>query len=68
MTLVCWRFPAMWYLIQGLIVFAVLASNVHWHWTPNSYLASLIAGGIALLFTVTVNQLTVLWSRKKRRT
>lgn len=57
----------MWYAIQGLIVFAVLASNVRWHWTPNGYLASLIAGGTALLFTLIVNELTVLWSRQKRR-
>jgi hypothetical protein len=25
---------------QALIVFAVIASNIHWHWTPNPYLAS----------------------------
>src|SRR5260370_23315486 len=28
-----------WYLFQ----LAVLFSNVHWRWTPNGYLASLIA-------------------------
>jgi len=24
----------MWLLLQGLIMFAVVASNIHWHWTP----------------------------------
>jgi len=28
------------YLLQGLIIFAVVRSNIHWHWTPNHYLAS----------------------------
>jgi hypothetical protein len=22
----------------GLIIFAVIATNIHWHWTPNSYI------------------------------
>jgi hypothetical protein len=26
----------MWFLFQGLIIFAV--SNIHWHWTPNPYI------------------------------
>jgi hypothetical protein len=29
----------MWFLLQGFITFAVVASNIHWHW-PNGYLAS----------------------------
>jgi hypothetical protein len=28
----------MWFLFQGSIIFAVVASNIHWHWTPNGYL------------------------------
>jgi hypothetical protein len=28
------------YLLQSLIIFAVVASNIHWQWTPNTYLAS----------------------------
>jgi hypothetical protein len=29
----------LWFLIQSSIIFAVIASNIHWHWTPNTYLA-----------------------------
>jgi hypothetical protein len=32
----------MWFLFQSTIIFAVMASNIHWHWTPNGYLAGLI--------------------------
>jgi hypothetical protein len=28
------------YLLQALIVFAVVASNIHWQWTPNPHLAA----------------------------
>jgi hypothetical protein len=38
----------MWFLLQGSIIFAVVASNIHWHWTPNHYLPSLIGFCIAL--------------------
>jgi hypothetical protein len=31
------------YLLQGLIVFAVVGSNIHWQWTPNPYLAAGLA-------------------------
>jgi hypothetical protein len=30
----------MWFLIQSSIIFAVVASNIKWYWTPNGYLAS----------------------------
>jgi hypothetical protein len=30
----------MWYVFQGAIMFAVIASNIHWQWTPNPYLAA----------------------------
>jgi hypothetical protein len=39
------------YLLQSLIVFAVVGSNIHWQWTPNGYLASSI--GIGLAYAVT---------------
>jgi hypothetical protein len=32
----------MWLLLQSLVIFAVVASNIHWHWTPNGYLASVL--------------------------
>jgi hypothetical protein len=37
----------MWFLLQSLIIFAVCASNIHWQWTPNGYLAGLIGVGLA---------------------
>jgi len=39
------------YLLQGLIVFAVVGSNIHWQWTPNPYVASGL--GILLAWAVT---------------
>jgi hypothetical protein len=36
-----------WFLFQASIIFAVVASNIHWHWTPNGYLAGLIGVGAA---------------------
>jgi hypothetical protein len=47
----------MWFLLQSLIVFAVVGSNIHWHWTPNGYLASGIGFGLALLVTVGLGRL-----------
>ena len=26
-----------WLVFQSSIIFAVVASNIHWHWTPNGY-------------------------------
>jgi hypothetical protein len=46
-----------WYLLQSLIIFAVVASNIHWHWTPNTYLASILGILAALLLTVGLNKL-----------
>jgi hypothetical protein len=54
----------MWFILQSLIVFAVMASNIAWQWTPNSYLAGLLAVGAAFFVTMGVNQL-LLWARKK---
>jgi hypothetical protein len=41
----------MWFLLQSSIMFAVMASNIHWNWTPNGYLAGLI--GVALAYGAT---------------
>jgi len=41
-----------WYLLQSLIVFAVVGSNIHWRWTDNGYLASGLGFLLALLLTV----------------
>jgi hypothetical protein len=55
----------MWFLFQGLIIFAVMASNIHWQWTPNGYLAGLIGVGLAYGATHLLTQYRI--SRDKRR-
>jgi ABC-type transport system involved in cytochrome c biogenesis permease subunit len=50
----------MWYLLQSLIIFAVVAWNIHWQWTPNPYLASGLGFLLALLLTAGLNKLTEL--------
>jgi hypothetical protein len=40
-----------WFLLQGSIIFAVVGSNIHWHWTPNPYIPA--AAGILLARFVT---------------
>ena len=40
----------MWFVFQGLVIFAVVASNIHWQWTPNGYLPSVL--GVALAFVL----------------
>jgi ABC-type transport system involved in cytochrome c biogenesis permease subunit len=53
----------MWFLFQALIIFAVVASNIHWQWTPNGYLAGLI--GVVLAYGLTA-ALSELWRRSRR--
>jgi hypothetical protein len=47
----------MWFLFQGLIVFAVSASNILYHWTPNSYLVGLAGMGLAWSLTWLISSL-----------
>jgi hypothetical protein len=54
----------MYYLVQSLIIFAIMASNIYLQWTPNTYLAGLFAVGAAFFATLGLNQL-LLWARKK---
>ncbi|HXP66426.1 MAG TPA: hypothetical protein VN815_13195 [Steroidobacteraceae bacterium] len=56
----------MWFLIQGLIVFAVGTSNLYWHWTPNPYVAGGLGVAAAMLVTLIWNDLLLLLARKKR--
>ena len=42
----------MWLLFQSTIIFAIVASNIKWHWTPNGYLAGLIGVGLAWLLSI----------------
>jgi len=37
----------MYFVLQSSIIFAVVASNIRWQWTPNGYLAGLIGVGLA---------------------
>ena len=55
----------MWFLLQGLIIFAVMSANIHWKITPNGYLASAIGAALAFGATAAINKL-ILWSRQKR--
>lgn len=47
----------MWKVIQTAVVFAVLASNVHFKWTPNPYAAAVVAVFAAMVATVGLSAL-----------
>ncbi len=57
----------MWWFIQILIIFAVVSSNIAWHWTPNGYVAAMIGGFAALVVTVTLSGLFDLLRQRRRR-
>jgi uncharacterized membrane protein YgaE (UPF0421/DUF939 family) len=38
---------AVWLVIQSVIIFLVVASNIHWQWTPNKYVPVVIGVFIA---------------------
>ncbi|WP_420971532.1 hypothetical protein [Bradyrhizobium sp. B120] len=59
----------MWLVFQSLVIFAVVASNIRWHWTPNGYLASLLGVGLAWVLTVLVTELpqTLKGLRRRRK-
>lgn len=40
-----------WYGLQLLIVFAVVASNAHWQWAPNPVVAGILGGVAAIAVT-----------------
>lgn len=50
----------MWFVFQGLIVFALVASNIAWQWTPNRLIPPLFGFLIALALTVAFNKLRAL--------
>ena len=47
----------MYFLLQSSIIFAVMASNIRWHWTPNGYVAPVLGFIAALLATVALSRL-----------
>jgi hypothetical protein len=44
-----------WKLLQVTIFAAVMVTNIEWQWTPNGYLASLVALGAAFACTVALS-------------
>jgi hypothetical protein len=50
-----------WFILQSSIIFAVIASNIHFHWTPNGYLAGLI--GVVLAYGLTLLLSARPWKR-----
>ncbi|MCW2130199.1 uncharacterized membrane protein YgaE (UPF0421/DUF939 family) [Bradyrhizobium elkanii] len=57
----------MWHLFQSLVIFAVVASNIAYHWTPNGFLAATIGAGLAWLLTVLVAELPQTLKGLRRR-
>lgn len=55
------------FLVQGTIIFGVVASNIHWRWTPNGYLASAIGIGLAYVATAALNGLWRLAESRLRK-
>jgi hypothetical protein len=47
-----------WYALQGSVMLVLFGSNEIWGWTPNRYLAGLIAVGTAILITDEINRFT----------
>jgi len=48
----------MYFLLQSLIIFAVVASNIAYQWTPNRILPGLLGVGMAVLLTACWNGLS----------
>jgi hypothetical protein len=59
----------MWFLLQALVFFVVMASNIVWHWAPNAYVAALIGVGLAIGATQIVTGIQYLAAvlRRNRR-
>lgn len=45
----------MWMLLQSSAIFAVIASNIHWQWTPNKAIPALAGVGLAYILTRVVS-------------
>lgn len=59
--------PMMWFVFQGFVMFLVIASNIHWQWTPNGMLAGIIGAGAAWLSTLSLAWLLALPVRRRNR-
>jgi hypothetical protein len=49
-------------------MFAVMASNIHWHWTPNGYLANTLGISLAFLNEICNQIATLLAAQEANRT
>jgi hypothetical protein len=47
----------MWFVLQSVVMFAVIGSNIHYEWTPNQYLPGLIGAVLAYGATDVLNWL-----------
>lgn len=47
----------LWYVFQGLIIFAFVGSNDAYNWTPNHYIPVIFGVGSAFLVTTLVSRL-----------
>src|SRR5262245_22164498 len=57
-----------WFIIQWLIVYAVIASNIAYQLAPDAPLVALWCGiALALLFTAATNKATAAWRRLAAR-
>jgi hypothetical protein len=43
------------YLLKSAIIFAVMASYIHWEWAPNPYVAAICAIAVDFGVTAAVN-------------
>ena len=57
----------MMYLLQSLIIFTVMVSNIRLQWTPNGYLAGLIGVGLAYGLSVGLNEIWRVAESRLRR-
>src|SRR6185312_5161679 len=49
--------PMWWFLLQSVVMFWAIASNIHWHWTPNRYVPAICGICLAWLITILMNVL-----------
>jgi hypothetical protein len=55
----------MWYLLQGSIIFAIVASNIHWQWTPNHYVPAVLGIAAAAVISGMVQSFLEWWRGAK---
>ena len=54
----------MWMLFQLAVFFGVMFTGIHYKWTPNGYVLTLIGLGAAFLSTLGLSELLLLLKRK----